>query len=560
MFESAVAGSGSRISRARSSPRGRPGDGEDPELGGDVRELHRPELGQLVLDRLRQEILVVRGPGPRRDEVEGVLAHPRDGILGPHRPRLGQRVGQADPARLRQPVAGEPLQERGGAGTLQQVLREGGGVDHPDLLADRLRLLDRVGPPAAAAEAAGGMVVEPLRRIVDRPLPAVHLPELRAPRLHPVVAGRGAQRPAGLALLVGVVQHEDVGVALLVLPRRILGGDPRAVALRVERRHVDLGLALDHHLREIVPGPARRGDPERETLRQPQVAQARRRPDQRVAVRRVADRPVEVVLQPHRLRRRKPVDHRHVLLLDPLQVQREEIGPEALRHRVREPRRGALLVRPEDPAATLLADVPLRVGVAQHRVLGVALAPLDERRVRLGDDILVLHRDRRNLDAEEPRGALGVVAGGGDDMLGADLEALLAGHQVAAAVRHDPPGDDPLRTRPAIAVDLRLAHDLDAPLPRPLGQRLGDVRRVDIAIGGMEERALQILGADQRPAVADLRRGEKLVRDADGLGGGRIELVLVHPIGGLRHPQVADHGEAGVQPGLGLQRLVELHR
>ena len=55
-------------------------------------------------------------------------------------------------------------------------------------------------------------------------------------------------------------------------------------------------------------------------------------------------------------------------------------------------------------------------------------------------------------------------------------------------------------------------------------------------------------------------RGQPLVGDADGLGGRGIELELVHPRVGLRHAQVADHREAGVEAGLGLERLVELHR
>ncbi len=62
-----------------------------------------------------------------------------------------------------------------------------------------------------------------LRRAFGRepvgPLPAELLAEHRAQRLHPVVAGRRPERPAGGALLVGVVDDEDVGVGLLVLLR-----------------------------------------------------------------------------------------------------------------------------------------------------------------------------------------------------------------------------------------------------------------------------------------------------------------------------------------------------
>jgi hypothetical protein len=211
-----------------------------------------------------------------------------------------------------------------------------------------------------------------------------------------------------------------VGIAFLVLARGILGRHPGAVALGIEGGHVDLRLAVHHHLREVVSRAARRGDPEGKALGQPHVPEPRRGPDQRVAIGRVADRAVVIVLQTHRLRRRNAVDHRHVFLLDPFEVEREEVGAETVGHGVFEPRGRALLVRPEDPAAAFLAHIPLGVGIAQDRVLGVRLAPFDQRRVGFGHDILMLHRDRGHLDPQQLRGALRVVAGGGDHVLGLD--------------------------------------------------------------------------------------------------------------------------------------------
>src|SRR3990167_4793567 len=52
--------------------------------------------------------------------------------------------------------------------------------------------------------------------------------------------------------------------------------------------------------------------------------------DQRVAIGRVADRAVEIVLQANHFRRRQAVDHRHVFGFDPLKVQREQVGAEAV--------------------------------------------------------------------------------------------------------------------------------------------------------------------------------------------------------------------------------------
>ena len=53
-------------------------------------------------------------------------------------------------------------------------------------------------------------------------------------------------------------------------------------------------------------------------------------------------------------------------------------------------------------------------------MLWVGLAVLDQRRVWFGDNVLVLDGDRGDLDAEQFRGALGMVAGRGDDVFGVD--------------------------------------------------------------------------------------------------------------------------------------------
>ena len=349
-------------------------------------------------------------------------------------------------------------------------------------------------------------------------------------------------------------------VALLVLARRELRGHPvLAVAPRIERGHVDLGLALDHHLREIVADAARGGDSERQALDEPHVAQPRRRADQRVAVGRVADRPVEVVLEPRALRGRNAVDHRHVLGFDPLEVEREQIRAEAVGHAVLEARGRAALVGPQDPAAALLAHVPLGVGVAQDRMLAIAvLAEGDQLGIRLGDDVLVLDRHRGQPHAEQPGGALDVVAGGGDDMLRRDRDPLLARDQVSAPLDHRGQPDLPVVALPFVGIGLPSALDRHAALPRALGHRHGDVGGVYVAVGRVVDRPDEVVGAHQRPALLDLRGRQPLVGHAAGLRRGGVEHVLVHALARLRHAQVPDHRKPGVQPGLLLERLVEV--
>ena len=67
-----------------------------------------------------------------------------------------------------------------------------------------------------------------------------------------------------------MVQDEDVLIAFLVLLHRVFRRHPvLRIALGIEARHVDLGLALHHHLREVIAGATRRRDAKGKALGQP---------------------------------------------------------------------------------------------------------------------------------------------------------------------------------------------------------------------------------------------------------------------------------------------------
>ena len=262
---------------------------------------------------------------------------------------------------------------------------------------------------------------------VVRTFPTVDPAELCAARFLTVISRNGTQRTAGFTLFIRVVQDVDVLIALFVLARRELGGHPvAAVALGVQRGHVDLGFAIDHHLGQIVAGAACSGDPEREAFGQPHVAQARRRTNQRVAVRGVADRAVEIVFQTGFGAGRHAFGHRHVLIRNPVQIQREQVGAEAVRHAVFELRGRAVFVDAQNPAATFFTRIGFVVGITDNGVLGVArFTPFDQLGVFVHDDEGVLDRDRRHFDAQHLGGALCVVARCSHDMLGSDDHLLI---------------------------------------------------------------------------------------------------------------------------------------
>src|SRR5690242_7900724 len=69
--------------------------------------------------------------------------------------------------------------------------------------------------------------------------------------------------------------------------RGIVGRRPVAEAARVELAHVDLGLTMDHPLREVLAGAAALADTDRGTAMHPVVARPRRRTREVDAIGRV---------------------------------------------------------------------------------------------------------------------------------------------------------------------------------------------------------------------------------------------------------------------------------
>ena len=193
-------------------------------------------------------------------------------------------------------------------------------------------------------------------------------------------------------------------------------------------------------------------------------------------------------------------------------------------------------------------------------MLGIVLAPFDQHRVGFGDDELMFDRNRGTFDPQQPRGALGMVAGRGDHMFGMNDNGFLGRHQIAALFNHLGTGHLPMIAHPFIPIRLPAPFNDGPMLPRPLGHRHGHIGGVDIAVGGVENRALKILGPDQRPAVLDIAGGQPFKRHIAGFRRGRIDHVFVHPGAGLRHAQIAHHREPGVQPRLSLKRFIEIDR
>ena len=447
---------------------------------------------------------------------------------------------------LRQPVRQQAVEPVFGAGARDLELRKAGDVDQADALAHGAALVADMLEIVRAPEAPDILRLDPVGREPVRPFPAVALSEDGARRRQFVVARAGLGRARGRTFLVGIVDDEDVLVGLLVLGLGVVlvGVGPEAAGIDVH--HVDPGLALDDPFGELPAGTAGRRDAEAMPFIDPEVPQAVGRTDHGAAVGRIGDRPVDHVLNADLAEDRHAVDRRVDMRLQPLDVAGEQVLAEAVRHAVDEAGRRAFLIGAEDQALPFLAHVVGRVAFPQHRHLGQALlVALDQRRMRLGDDVLVLDGDDRNVEADHGRGLARIVAGRRDHVLASDV-ALLGAHQPFAARR---------------ALDRRhrrLAIDLAAAVAGANGQRLGQVGRGDMAVIRMIERAHQAVGVAERPELLHLGRRDDLERHADGVRGAAILVILVHPVAICGEPQVTGDVEAHVLAGLGLERLVQI--
>ena len=457
-------------------------------------------------------------------------------------------MAQADAAGLgRQAVGHQPVQEGGGAWAGHPALGEGGHVQYADMLMHMAAFLAHRGKPAGAAEGPVIFGGHALRREPVGPLPTELLAEHRALGLQPLITGRGAQGASGWALLVRVVDGEDVGVGLLVLALQIALGGVVPEAARLHAQHVDGRFAFDDPLGKLPAGPAGRGDAEAVALVQPKIGQPPSGADDGAAVRGVGNGAVIDLLDAHFGEGRHSVHGRLDVRGQALQVGGEEFVLHIVRRAIDIAAGRPLLIRPQDEAAALLAQVPGAVGLAQHpHFRQPGLLPGAHLRVWFGDDELMLHRQHGHIQADHRPGGPGVAAGGGDDVFATD---------VAFAGTHQPLPAAPLNGGdPSAPVNLRTRR------PGALGQRLGEVRRLDVAVLGMVDGAHQTVDVTERPKLPHLLRRQEIDPHAYGAGGGRVLAVLVHALGAHRQTNVAHLPKADRLAGLRLKPLVELHR
>ena len=272
-----------------------------------------------------------------------------------------------------------------------------------------------------------GFLLTAIQREPLGPFPAEGLPVHAALRLQPLINGARLGRAAiGLFLTRGTggeghaVVEEDLGAG--VIDRR-----EGAVAARIELGHVDVGIAVQHPLRQVLAAATALRDPERGAAAHPEIRHPGRWPEQWPAIGGVRYGAVHDAADTHLAEDRHALDGALQPHPDAVEIIGEELaGRLPLGTALGRPGLGEtdVLVDADQAALLLLTEVTRDPGIAHHRQLTSAL---DEGRDRIGDHVMMLHVADGGVGSDHLRHLARVAAGGVHHHLRDDA-ALLRDH------------------------------------------------------------------------------------------------------------------------------------
>ena len=356
----------------------------------------------------------------------------------------------------------------------------------------------------------------------------------------------------------------------MVLVESLLEGELRlgagvvAETARIHVPHVDVGLPVNHPLRQELPGTWALGDADGCPVAVPVVAHPRCGPHEIARVGGVGDRPGHNLLDARvgqhadaLLGEAKALFEHIEVLAGQMEVQVpvdavDAVGPGA-----------GHLVRPNEQAIDLLAVVARGAGIAHHWQFEIEGFDFGHG---LGHQVLVDNRHDRNVEPDHGAELGCVVPGGVHDVLAVDGVLLVAAvRTVAAAGRIGTAAHD--RDIPTAVGALghagheRVAHDPAAEVAGTLGHSVRAARRIGPAVMGCVEAESHVVEiGQQRVPFGNLRGADQMRLDAD-LGEHGVDVVVpVGLVGRTRQSDCAAAVPARRQSCFGLQAWVERNR
>ena len=439
----------------------------------------------------------------RHDEEESGFGKPRDGQVALDAAARVEHLRVDDlSGRDVHVVGAQSLQESQCVAALNPDLAEGGHVEHADAGAHGHVLVASIVEPVLPLPAIAVLALLPFAGEPVGALPAGRLAEDGATRLQVLVQRRAPHATGSCRLavgeMVGIEQAERLdGAVVEIGPVALEGLD----AADVDVPQVEGRLAILHPLRQRHAGAAGGLDADGvEAAADPEVFQVLRLAEVVAVVRSEALRTIEEGVDAGGGEQRHALHRFLKNRLEMVEILRQLVEAEILRDARHAPRLRHRLEGAEQDFPRVLLVVGALVLHAQHRQAA-------EVGDRFGDDIKMLAGVQRHRHAGHAADTMRPHAGAIDDVVTGDagrLAFMLDGNAGDATV---------------VLVDLQhlgLLDDARAVHARALGQRLGDIGRVALAVLGDEHGADHV--GDFQVRVFFLGLGRRDFFDIDATG------------------------------------------
>ena len=130
------------------------------------------------------------------------------------------------------------------------------------------------------------------------PLPTKFLSKNRAKRFQPIITRRGAKRACLGAFFIGKMRDKNIGISFFVFDLQIGFCCIAAITPGIDPQHINGWLAFDNPFSKLPSGTTSRGNAKTMAFIQPEIWQIPRRPNNRIAIRRIGNRTIINTLYP----------------------------------------------------------------------------------------------------------------------------------------------------------------------------------------------------------------------------------------------------------------------
>ena len=471
--------------------------------GGLPEPAHVEFLGKAGAD---QKVAVGREAGDREiaDDLAGLRQHRGQRNAAWTRQLAGQQMVQPGP----RPRAGN---------LVFAVVR---GLVNADRLAHRLAF----GPDMG--ESVGAAIGRRFRRLnaFGRKPQSMFQPEIRAhdraSREQPVM-DRGAPRRAGFRqFLIGKSQAKPAAIVFVDFQAGVFWRGEGTKARHIHRQHIGTRIIARHPPRQDQPDAAALRKPRHHGAGHPVVPDAPHRPDQRIAIGRKSERPVDGPFDAGPTNCWKMLEPDVEFRSDAVEIIGQELHRKIIRRAQRRPGDAGFLVSAEQSPPALLAHIDF-AGIIG--CIDDFFGQARQFRNRFGDDIHMLHGQHRQVHPRHRPDFAGPQPAAIDDMLGVDRSFV--GSYIPRPVRAL---RQPLNTGEAV--------DFSAELAGRHGIGLRDAGRIAMAAIGPPQRPGEIAGVDQAIALLGLFQRDHPRRHAEIAGAAAQQLQRIHlALAGRQH-------------------------